>query len=642
MLSGMRNAANNWLGRVVLIIVFGFLILSFAVWGIGDIFRGYGQQTVAQVGRTEIGVEAFRRAWQQQIFQIQQRARTFTAEQARALGVDRQVLDRLIAEAALNEHARALGLAMSEEEVARQLVSNPAFGGPNGRFDRQTFDAYLREVGLTEAGFLRDQRLAGVRQHLGEAISGGVRTPAALVEAAVRYRAEQRDVQYIVVPAPPVASLPEPDDSAVAAIYERRKSALRSPEYRAINVIALDPAEFASEISVSDAEIRAAYDEAVQAGRLGSPEKRRVQQIVFPDGNAASAAAERIKAGLAFDALASELKLQPADFDLGLKARNEIIDRAAADAAFAQELNTVSAPVQGQFGVVLLRVTAIEPGNAPPLATVSDLLRATVTQRRISGDRAVAAKVGGLHDRIEDIRASGKTLQQVAAETGRQLLTIDGLDAQGRNRAGQPAATALPDQADVLRAVFASDVGVDNEAVRTRAGGYVWFEIVRIDPSRERPLDEVRGDVAQIWRNEEAQRLASERAEAMLKRLQGGEAMEVVAAEVGGGVELAEGVTRGDAKTLSASAGALAFTLPLNGVAAATGPVANDRVLLKVVAERTGAFDPAGQEAEAVRAQLDDMRRDELVTQYVQQLQRALGATVNRRAADLVTGAQTQ
>ena len=60
MLAGMRKAAQPWLGKAVLTLMFSFLILSFAVWGIGDIFRGFGEGKVANVGGTEISAEEFR------------------------------------------------------------------------------------------------------------------------------------------------------------------------------------------------------------------------------------------------------------------------------------------------------------------------------------------------------------------------------------------------------------------------------------------------------------------------------------------------------------------------------------------------------------------------------------------------------
>jgi peptidyl-prolyl cis-trans isomerase D len=640
MLTGMRNAANNWLGRIVLIIIFGVLIVSFAVWGIGDIFRGHGQQTVATVGRTEIGVEAYRRAFQQRVFEIQQRLRSFTNEQARELGVDRQVLDRMVAEAALDQQARTLGLGLSEEEVARQLVNNPVFRGPNGRFDRQAFDAYLREAGQNEQGFLREQRLASIRQHLGEAIGGGMRTPQAVIEAAVRYRAEQRDVQWVTVPAAPAVSIELPEESVLAAFHERRKASFRAPEFRTFVTLALSPAEFAADVAITDQDLEAAYRAAVETGRLGQPERRQIQQIIFPDEASAQAAAARLGAGAAsFEDIIAELRLAPADIDLGLKMRSELIDRAVADAAFALTAGQTSGAIRGQFGFVILRVGEIVAGNAPPLDQVRDALRAELVQRRLTTDRTVQEKVNTLHNRIEDIRASGKSLDQVSQELGRPLVTFESVDAQGRDPAGDPKTAILPDAADVTRAVFQSDIGVDNEAVRTRAGGYVWFEIRKIDPSRERTFAEVRGEVEGLWRREEATRLATERADELLRRINGGETLDAIAAELGGGLEVTEGITRSDAKALSASAGAIAFGLPLNTVSAASGTQPGDRILMRVTAIRVPPFEPEAPETVSVRNQLDELRRDEFITQYVQHVQASLGVRINARATEQVTGA---
>ena len=66
----MRTAAGNWLGRIVISVLFGFLILSFGIWGIADIFRGYGTNTVAKVGSTEIEVETLRRAYIDEITRL--------------------------------------------------------------------------------------------------------------------------------------------------------------------------------------------------------------------------------------------------------------------------------------------------------------------------------------------------------------------------------------------------------------------------------------------------------------------------------------------------------------------------------------------------------------------------------------------
>src|SRR5947207_12745613 len=109
MLRGIHKASGHWLGKLVMAGMFGFLALSFAVWGIGDIFRGFGRSSLAKVGSTEIGIEQFRHAYNEHIQQVSRRLnRPITPDQARALGPDRKLLSQMIAEAAANDPARPL------------------------------------------------------------------------------------------------------------------------------------------------------------------------------------------------------------------------------------------------------------------------------------------------------------------------------------------------------------------------------------------------------------------------------------------------------------------------------------------------------------------------------------------------------
>src|SRR2546427_12715152 len=97
MLRGLRKASSNWLGKAVMAAVVGFLVISFAIWGIGDIFRGFGRSTVAKVGSTEITVEQFRNFYNERLRQFsQQIGRPISMDQARAMGLDRLVIGKMI------------------------------------------------------------------------------------------------------------------------------------------------------------------------------------------------------------------------------------------------------------------------------------------------------------------------------------------------------------------------------------------------------------------------------------------------------------------------------------------------------------------------------------------------------------------
>src|SRR5215471_19330252 len=135
MLRGLRKASSNWLGKAIMAVVMGVLIVSFGVWGIADIFRGFGQSTLAKVGHTEISLNEFRQIYTERLQQLgRQFGRPLTMDQARAFGIDRQVLQQTIAEAALDEEARRLGLGQSDDEIRRVIMSDPNFKGVSGNF----------------------------------------------------------------------------------------------------------------------------------------------------------------------------------------------------------------------------------------------------------------------------------------------------------------------------------------------------------------------------------------------------------------------------------------------------------------------------------------------------------------------------
>src|SRR5258708_33465992 len=100
MLRGLRKASSNWLGKVVMAAVVGFLIISFGIWGIGDIFRGFGVSTVAKAGRTEISMEQFRVRYNEQFQQLaRQLGPPTTPDTTQAYGTEQRTLGRTTASA---------------------------------------------------------------------------------------------------------------------------------------------------------------------------------------------------------------------------------------------------------------------------------------------------------------------------------------------------------------------------------------------------------------------------------------------------------------------------------------------------------------------------------------------------------------
>ena len=619
MMDGIRKAGQSWLGKIVVGILFGFLILSFAVWGIGDIMRQGGKQIVAEIGPTEITVLQFRDAWQQELQQVSRRIRrTLTADEARAFGLDKVVLDRLMTEATLNAEAKKLNLAISDTTIARAIQSDPNFRGTNGQFDRFVFQEAVRNAGFTEQGFIAAQRGAYLRQQITESIAGAAIAPTPMREAIHRYRAEERAIEFIVLDKAQAGDVPAPTEDDLKKFYDANQASFRAPDFRAVNIVALTPDTIANPSSIFDSEAKEFYDRNLN--RFGQPERRQVEQLPFANADEAQNAVSVLQAGKSLDDFISEKNLKP--IDLGNVTKADLIDPAVAEAAFALKEGETSAVVQSRFGPVLLRVKSVTAGVVKPFEEVAQAIKADLA--RVKARDAIQ----DLHDKIEDQRASARPLSDIAKDMTLTLESIAALDRQGRDATGQTV--PLLDRDNLLKAIFASDVGVDNEPIATRDGGWIWFDVTGITPARDRTLDEVRPVLIEAWTLDEiASRLAKKAAD-LARDVNNGKSLADLARELGVEAQKADKLTRGmaDAPSLSQAAISQAFGTKVGQATAALGASQTSRIVLKVNSANVPAFDPANEESKRLEDQMASALSEDMLLAYIANVQKSLGTKI--------------
>ncbi len=501
MLRGIRNISENWLGRTVMGVVMTALAASFAVWGINDIFNGYGNSALAKVGSIEIPVQQFRDAYSNRLETISHDlGHPLPPEQAQALGLDRQVLSEIVAQAAIDQQAHRMGLGLSTAEISRHITSNPELQNEHGQFDPARLQLVLQNMQMTEPAFLAAERQTSLRRQLIDSVSGDASPPQAWLDAINQFQNEERSIKYVALGSAQAGDIPQPTDDQLSKYFDDRKIMFRAPEYRKINTITVTPPALAQWMQISDDDIKKAY--ADQHSRFVTPEKRHIEQIVFPQMADAQAAAERIKSGTSFADIATARGLKAQDIDLGTLSQSAMVDPKVADAAFALKEGDVSAPVQTQFGAVLVTALKIEPSTTESLAAAAPALR-----NEIALDRA-KKEVQDIHDKIEDDRAGGATLEEAAQKEKLPVTTFD-VDRSGRDAQGKPAAD-ISHGAEIVGGAFASDVGVDNDPIEVD-GGYIWYDVAAITPARDRNLDEVKSQVAQRWHDDQVELAAKDR-----------------------------------------------------------------------------------------------------------------------------------
>jgi peptidyl-prolyl cis-trans isomerase D len=623
MLRGIRKASANWLGRTVMGAVMGLLVLSFAIWGINDIFRGFGRSTVAKIGSTEIPIEEFRRVYNERLQQLsRQVGQPVTPEQASAAGLDRQVLSEMVAEAGLDQRIRQLRLAIPDSEIVERITADPTFKSPTGSFDRLRFQQLIRSAGYTEQRFIAEQRKVALRREIVDSLTAALPVPKAWLSAINQFQNEERSIAYLQLGPAQAGDIPQPTADELNKYFEARKILFRAPEYRKVSTVQVTPADLGKWMDISEADIKAAYEE--HHNRYVTPERRHVEQMVFPKIEDADTAAARLKDGLTFAALAGERGLKDQDIDLGTVPKSEIVDPAVADAAFSLKEGEVSAPIKGRFGTVIVTVIKIEPEQTKPLADVTAQIRNDIAAERAK------SQVRALHDQIEDARAGGSTLEEAAKKANLQLVNYE-IDRSGRDPSGKPVSN-LPHAADVIAAAFTSDVGVENDPV-TADGGYVWYDVTTITPAHDRTLDEVKSEVEARWREDEIATRLKAKAADFLDKLKNGASLDDVAKAENLKVESADNLQRNKpAPGLSAKIVGSVFRTAKDAFGSAAGDQPTDWVVFRVTAVSAPKVDANLPEEKRIEETLQSQENNDILGQYVSWLQEELGLSVNQAA----------
>jgi peptidyl-prolyl cis-trans isomerase D len=308
-------------------------------------------------------------------------------------------------------------------------------------------------------------------------------------------------------------------------------------------------------------------------------------------------------------------------------------DAAIADAAFKLEVDKISAPVTGKLGsIVLLRVTAIEPGKTPTFEEAKADLEKKLLKERASG------AIFELHDKIEDQLASGTTLSEVAEKLKLDYVLVEQVDRDGRKPDG--SAVTLPAQKELLTAAFATDTGVENDPIDAKDEGVIWYEVLGVVPEQLKPFDQVKDEVAQDWRAEEVRTKVAAYAQEVVNSLNNGKTLEDVAKELNVQVLTSEPLKR-DGLTVYVlpTAVAQAFTLPQKGYGSAPSGVDEGRIVFQV--DKVTPPEPlSAPEADRLRQQIALLISEDAIAEYFGALENRYGVYVNQQALSKLIGSE--
>ncbi len=619
MLDAMRRQATGWVVKGFLVL----LVVSFAIWGIGDIFRGRATpDAVARVGGEAVRPEEVVRDTERS-FRVLREQLGGQLERSPPVmeSLLRQALGQSVARRLVDLHARDLALAVDPATLARMVREDPAFQGPGG-FDRQRFERVIRELGLGEAGYVERLRGDVLRGRLVDAVSGAVAAPDTLARELARHRAERRRGRALVVPAA-AERPPAPEPAELEAWLEANAAAFTVPELRAVELVVLGVEDLLEESAPDEPALRAAYAERRDA--LTTPEQRTALQLLAPDRATAEEAARLVAEGWSLAEVATALEgrgvtvatLGPVEPALLPPPLDGVLAGLAPGAT--------SEPVQSPFGWHLLRLEAVTPAVVRPFEEVRAGLALELARQR------ALDRLPEVSERLDDALAAGEPLARAAAAVGARHLVLPAVDPSGRDAEGRPL-EGIQLSPEMLQEIATTEAGRTSLVVHGRDDRYFVVRVERLTPARPRRLEEVRAAVEAGWRLDRQRELARTRAAGLATRAAGGADLLDLARENPGLalVELGPLRRRGDPSPLGPEVVAALFATEPGRTAAEPVPTADGAAVVATLEVLPAAA--AELDLETVRRELASGLGEALLVGYEQALRRRFPVETDGRA----------
>jgi len=622
MLQSIRELSKSWIFKTLMLL----LVISFGVWGIGDMFRGNPQQReVARVGKVAIPVAALEYRFQTELPQARKAfGPDFTAAQAKKMGLLERILNAMMQESLFSQEAKRLGINVGDQVILDQLAAQPMFRDKDGKFNTQLWQQLLRQSGLTERGFLDREKQDLAQQIMLSPLASNLKTPQLIIDNLYRARGSKRLVEIVSLRNDSIKDIPTPSEDVLKAYYEEHADLFVAPEYRGMTVAELAGANLAKEVSVSDDDIKKAFED--RASELALPETRDLVHVILPSEAKAKELAQAAQASRNLNDTAKTKGLNPI-------AVNKVDEKTAlpalANTVFSLEEGQVSDPVKSDLGWHVVQIKQVHISGKPAFEQVRDELKKTLLDER-AGDL-----VAKMVNQLDDSLAGGKSLEEIADSYKLHLTRYASLDSSGTAPDGKKAQD-IPAKDLVLRETFGLNAGETGQVLDDGKGNYYVVRLDQVTPSQTQPFPDVRAKAQAAWLAEQQTVKAAAEAEEIAKAMREGKPATSFASRPGVEVRLSKPLSLlGDTDK----------EIPLPALATLYGLKTGDVVTAKDVGKQLVLkladivpVDPKKPEGSRIKV-VDDLEKQgtfDLMEQYSKNLTKVFPERINTETLNLM------
>ena len=613
-ITAVRNFAKSWIAAIII----GLLVISFAVFGINDVFSGGFSNNVIEAGDRQVSAGAFRTKFDTVKRNLEQQAgQPIPMEDLVARGMHTQFLDSVAQQEGFYAWAWRAGLRPGVELVVEQIRQVPAFFNQvTGAFDETQYASLLASEGLDRAAFEQDLRDEYARNHFAAAMYAGLRAPRVYGALIAGQGLHTRDGRWFAVTQGMAGRAPAPSEEELTAFMAENADRLRRPELRQVSMVRFTPAQVAQRVEVTEQQIVDRFEFRREA--LSQAETRSFVTLSAPNQETAARISAALREGQDIAAVARANNLEPVEYEN--RPQSAVVDQRVGAAIFGLTAGETSEPIQGNLGWTVAQVRSVNPGRAVTLEEVRD---AIVQELREEGARE---QVFLLVERYDEARQNGADMAAAAAAAGVEVVELPPLTADGRMVTGQQ----VPEQ--VANTAFSLDRGGESDVVDAGGSQYFALRLNEITPASMPQLDEVRDFLTAQWTARENARLLAAKADELAGRVRGGEDIAEVAASAGASLvvrtnvrqdgesasQIGEGVLsglfgQGPGQVFSGPQDQASFIIgrvdavraPVPALAAATGEGIRPQLSMQMVQELLQTASAAAAEAIGVKVRAD-------------------------------------
>lgn len=539
--STASTSIKSRISKILFGAMIGLIVLSFAMWGVTDVFTPKTRDAAVLVGDDKITLYEFEKFFSDSLRTENQKnpdARIST-KQAYERGFADRIANQLITEKLLQIDADDLGVSVNRRDAVNFIEGLEAYNDIiTGKFDKNKLAQSLARNGETRKQYEARVYKALRQGQTLDSITSGIIAPTDYAEQQYKYMTEQRKVKLLHLSPDAIDIGADPTDEELKVFIEDHSTAYIAPEYRKFTLLRVEPSDILADMEVSEEEIKTQFDYKVEVGSLGKEETRSLAQFVLTDKATADVVTATLNAGNDVETVTADMSLdEPIVYTDILQSATT--DPNTGEAAFKLAINTAQT-VEGSLGTwYAVIVTGITAGETPNLESQ----RAAILQE-LKTEKAQAF-IYEAQDKVQDALAEGNSIEEAAKVNGISAASFDFVSRAGQTESGDEM-VGINDLAGVsksdliLTEIFTGDIGFEGDIFETKTQGIAAVRVDKIKESVQRPFEDIKEQALTNWRLDKTNTMLGELMASLADRASAGESLEILAASVDKGAEIQE------------------------------------------------------------------------------------------------------